>query len=82
MKTLMSGWTQKPTSTPGNIKMRTVPELLAAIPEMLDGVVVLSPEFIRGLKTLCNVSAPSDVSKPTHIILHSLFVLIWCCAVL
>lgn len=57
----MTGWTLKPASTPANPKLRTVPELLAALPDMLEGVVELAPEFIKGLKTLCNVSAPSDV---------------------
>jgi hypothetical protein len=62
VKAVVAQWTLKPTSTPANPKMRSVPELLAALPEVLDGVVVLAPELVKGLHTLCNVTPPSDVS--------------------
>jgi hypothetical protein len=58
-------WTLKPNSTPANPKLRSVPELLSALPELLGGgavAVTLSEELLTALKTLCNISPPSDVS--------------------
>lgn len=66
VKATIVGWTQKPTSTPAFPKMRTVPELLGALPELLGGGgITLPQELTTALKTLCNISPPSDVSEHT-----------------
>lgn len=60
----MTDWTLKPLSGGSAArKQRTVPELLVALPELLAMLgMFLEPELAKGLQSLCNVSAPSDVS--------------------
>lgn len=59
VKAVMSSWTLRPGSG-SQARPRSVPELLGALPGVLGDVL---PEGLSaGLRTLCNVSPPADVS--------------------